>query len=66
MSQIDIGGGILAKNISRSSLKLNSDMKEHDEITVSTISINDIFSDNSDPILMIKIETQETELELLS
>ena len=49
----------------RSSLKLNSDIKEHDEITVPTISIDDTFADSSDPILLIKIDTQGTELEVL-
>ena len=49
----------------RSSLKLNSDIKEHDEITVPTISIDDTFADSSDPVLLIKIDTQGTELEVL-
>ena len=49
----------------RSSLKLNSDIKEHDEITVPTISIDDTFANSSDPVLLIKIDTQGTELEVL-
>jgi FkbM family methyltransferase len=54
-----------ADNMGRSSLQLNSDIKEHDEISVSTISIDDIFANSSDPILLIKIDTQGTELEVL-
>jgi FkbM family methyltransferase len=54
-----------ADNMGRSSLQLNSDIKEHDEITVPTISIDDIFANSSDPILLIKIDTQGTELEVL-
>ena len=49
----------------RSSLKLNSDIKDHDEITVPTISIDGTFADSSDPVLLIKIDTQGTELEVL-
>ncbi|MBC8285127.1 MAG: FkbM family methyltransferase, partial [Nitrospinae bacterium] len=54
-----------ADNMGRSSLKLNSDIKEHDEITVSAISIDDNFADNSDPVILIKVDTQGTELEVL-
>ena len=54
-----------AENMGRSSLKLNSDIKEHDEITVPTISIDDTCADSTDPILLIKIDTQGTELEVL-
>ena len=54
-----------AENMGRSSLKLNSDIKDHDEITVPTISIDDTFADSSDPVLLIKIDTQGTELEVL-
>ena len=49
----------------RSSLKLNSDIKEHNEITVPTISIDETFADSKDPVLLIKIDTQGTELEVL-
>ena len=49
----------------RSSLKLNSDIKEHDEISVPIISIDDTFADSSDPVRLIKIDTQGTELEVL-
>ena len=49
----------------RSSLKLNSDIKEHDEITVPIISIDETFFDSSEPVLLIKIDTQGTELEVL-
>ena len=52
-------------NMGRSSLKLNSDIKDHEEISVPTIRIDDIFADSSDPILLIKIDTQGTELQVL-
>ena len=48
-----------------SSLQLNSDIKEHDEITVPTISNDDIFANSSDPIILIRIDTQGTELEVV-
>jgi len=54
-----------AENMGRSSLKLNSDIKEHNEIVVPVISIDNSFADSSDPILLIKIDTQGTEPEVL-
>ncbi len=54
-----------AQNMGRSSLKLNSDIKEHDEITVPAISIDDNFANSNAPILLIKVDTQGTELEVL-
>jgi FkbM family methyltransferase len=54
-----------AENMGKSSLKLNTDIKEHDEITVPTVSIDETFADSSDPVLLIKIDTQGTELEVL-
>lgn len=54
-----------AENMGRSSLKLNSDIKEHDEITVPAISIDDNFTDSNNPVLLMKIDTQGTELEVL-
>lgn len=52
-------------NMGRSSLKLNSDIKAHEEIMVPAISIDDSFADNADPVLLIKVDTQGTELEVL-
>ena len=49
----------------RSSLKLNSDIKDHQEITVNTTRIDDKFAKNSDPVLLIKVDTQGTELDVL-
>jgi FkbM family methyltransferase len=49
----------------RSSLNLNIDIKEHDEITVPIVSIDNTFADSSDPVLLIKIDNQGTELEVL-
>jgi FkbM family methyltransferase len=54
-----------AENMGRSSLNLNIDIKEHDEITVPIVSIDNTFADSSDPVLLIKIDTQGTELEVL-
>jgi FkbM family methyltransferase len=54
-----------AENMGRSSLKLNTDIKEHDEIKVPIVSIDETFSASSDPVLLIKIDTQGTELEVL-
>ena len=54
-----------ADNMGRSSLKLNSDIKDHDEITVPTIRLDDLFSDTSDPVLLIKVDTQGTEFDIL-
>ena len=52
-------------NMGRSSLKLNSDIKDHEEISVPTIRIDDVFADSSVPILLIKIDTQGTEFQVL-
>jgi len=52
-------------NMGRSSLKLNSDIREHEEIMVPVISIDENFADGSDPVLLIKVDTQGTELEVL-
>ena len=49
----------------RSSLKLNSDIKDHEEITVSTIRIDDYFADSSKPVVLMKIDTQGTEFQVL-
>tara|TARA_Y100001936_G_scaffold55005_1_gene53852 strand:+ start:604 stop:1530 length:927 start_codon:yes stop_codon:yes gene_type:complete len=54
-----------ADNMGKSSLKLNTDIIEHDEIKVPIISIDETFVDSSDPVLLIKIDTQGTELEVL-
>lgn len=54
-----------ADNMGRSSLKLNSDIKDHEEITVPVTRIDDRFADNSDPVLLIKVDTQGTELDVL-
>tara|TARA_B100000686_G_scaffold342380_1_gene421406 strand:- start:653 stop:1063 length:411 start_codon:yes stop_codon:yes gene_type:complete len=52
-------------NMGRSSLKLNSDIKDHEEISGPTIRIDDVFADSGDPILLIKIDTQGTEFQVL-
>jgi len=52
-------------NMGRSSLKLNSDIKDHEEISVPNIRIDNYFADSNDQILLIKIDTQGTELEVL-
>lgn len=49
----------------RSSLKPNPDIKEHEEITVLAMAIDDKFADGSSPVLLIKVDTQGTELEVL-
>ena len=49
----------------RSSLKLNSDIKDHEEITVPATRLDDRFADTSDPVLLIKVDTQGTELDIL-
>jgi FkbM family methyltransferase len=54
-----------AENIGKSSLKLNTDIKEHDEISVHIVSIDETFVNSRDPALLIKIDTQGTELEVL-
>jgi FkbM family methyltransferase len=54
-----------ADNMGKSSLKLNTDIMEHDEIRVPIVSIDETFTDSSDPVLLIKIDTQGTELEVL-
>jgi FkbM family methyltransferase len=54
-----------ADTLGRSSLKLNNDIKEYDEITVPNVSIDENFADCSDPVLLIKIDTQGTELGVL-
>ena len=52
-------------NMGKSSLKLNSDIKDHVEISVPTIKIDSMFVDSVDPILLIKIDTQGTEFQVL-
>ena len=54
-----------ADNMGRSSLKLNSDIKDHEEITVPTTRIDDRFADTIVPVLLIKVDTQGTELDIL-
>ena len=49
----------------KSSLKLNSDIKDHNKIIVPNIRIDDNFAKSSDPILLIKIDTQGTEFQVL-
>ncbi|MEK9629502.1 MAG: FkbM family methyltransferase [Nitrospinota bacterium] len=52
-------------NMGRSSLKLNSDIKEHEEIKVPITSIDANFANKNDPVLIIKVDTQGTEMEVL-
>lgn len=52
-------------NMGKSSLKFNSDIKDHEQILVPTIRIDDNFANSGDPILLIKIDTQGTELQVL-
>ena len=54
-----------ADNMGRSSLKLNSDIKDHEEITVPATRLDDRFADTSDSVLLIKVDTQGTELDIL-
>ena len=49
----------------KSSLKFNSDIKDHEQILVPTIRIDDNFANSGNPILLIKIDTQGTELQVL-
>ena len=52
-------------NMGKSSLKHNADIKEHEKIIVPNIRLDDIFAESNDPVLIIKIDTQGTELEVL-
>jgi FkbM family methyltransferase len=54
-----------ADNMGKSSLKLNTDIMDHDEIKIPIVSIDETFADRSEPVLLIKIDTQGTELEVL-
>jgi FkbM family methyltransferase len=54
-----------AANMGKSSLKLNTDIMDHDEIKVPIVSIDETFADSSNPVLLIKIDTQGTELEVI-
>jgi len=49
----------------RSSLKHNSDIKEHEKIIVPNIRLDEKFAESNDPVLLIKIDTQGTELQVL-
>jgi FkbM family methyltransferase len=54
-----------AENMGKSSLKINTDIMDHEENKVPIVSIDETFADSSHAVLLIKIETQGTELEVL-
>jgi hypothetical protein len=45
----------------KSSLKLKTDIMEHDEIKVPIVNIDKTSADSSDPVLLMKIEKHCTE-----
>jgi FkbM family methyltransferase len=52
-------------NMGLSSLKLNPDIKNFEEISIFNDGIDNIFIDSSEPVSLIKIDTQGSEIDVL-
>ena len=65
ISSLDFYAQKNADNLGLSSFKLNHDIGEHEKISVKCSSLDALFSETSDRIALIKIDTQGSELSVL-